>query len=145
MNTGASTNIWTGTPCIYDTNSNLFSIYVQVDINATDGNSYSARSINWQIVQLDNYQWNVWYRLGLTAGTLNEPGSLAITSIIAFFVVFLAVFAASKVVGNSFFTAMVGLFVLGFFVMFGWFSFVVFAFIVFATLMYAMYSWGKIG
>jgi len=145
LNIGTALNIYTGLPCVFDNNSNLQSIFVRIDANSVDGNVYSATSIYWQIVQLDNYQWNLWYRLGITADALNPPGSKVITSIISFFVVFLAVFAASKTVGNSFFTAMVGLILLGMCVYFGWFDFVIFAFIAFATVMYAMYSWGKLG
>ena len=145
LNTGLAVNIYTGTPCIFDNNTNIHSIFVTIDINSTDGNRYFARSISWQIVQLDNYQWNLWYRLGITADALNPPGTKIISSIVSFFIVFIAVFAASKTVGNAFFTAMVGLVLLGFCVYFGWFEATIFYFIVFGTLVYSLYAWGKTG
>ena len=145
LNVNPSISSITGLPCIFDNNINLYSIFVRIDANSVDGNVYSATSVYWQVVQLNNYQWNLWYRLGITAQALNPPGTKIITSIVSFFLVFIAVFAASKTVGNSFFTAMVGLILLGMCVYFGWFDFIIFAFIAFATVMYSMYTWGKLG
>ena len=145
LNTGASTSIYTGLPCIYNNDLSLYSLYVTVDVNSTDGNAYSARSISWQILTPTNYQWNVWYRLGLTANSLNAEGSKATTSLLAFFIVFIIVMILGKTVGNTFISAIVGLLVLGLFVLLEWFDFAVFAFIAFATVMYAMYVWGKTG
>ena len=145
VNDGTATNIYTGTTCIFDSNTNIHSMFVTIDANSTDGNNYSARSVNWTIVQLNNYQWSLLYRLGITANALNPPGTKIISSIVSFFIVFIAVFAASKTVGNAFFTAMVGLILLGFCVYFGWFDFVIFAFIAMATIFYSMYTWGKTG
>lgn len=143
LNKAGLKNIYTNTACIFDTNTNLYSIYVQIDVNATDGNQYHSRSINWQVVQLDNYQWNVWYRLGITANALNAPGSVVVTSVIAFFVMFLVIVAASKVSGNTFFSAVVGLMVLGLFVYWGWFLMTAFAFICVGTIIIAFFYWGK--
>lgn len=145
LNTGASTSITTGLPCIYDNDLSLYGLYVIVDVNSADGNMYSARSINWQILTATNYQWNVWYRLGSTDDSLNAEGSKATTSLIAFFIVFIVIMVLSKTIGNAFFSAIVGLIILGMFVLWGWFDFFVFAFIAFATVFYAMYLWGKTG
>jgi len=91
VNDGTGTNIYTGINCIFDSNANLYSIFVRLDVNSVDGNLYSIISPYWQIVQIDNYQWNLLYRLGITADVLNPAGSKTITSIIAFFIMFLVI------------------------------------------------------
>ncbi len=137
LNSGNATNAITGLPCIFDSR---YALFVTVDVNSTDGNTFSATSIHYTIIRI--FEFNLWRRLDLFANTNN----VVTTSFIAFFITMLAIASiAFAGVHNPTVLAILTLAVAGFFVFFGWLAIVPFIFMVVATIFFIFASTAVIG
>lgn len=125
----AGTSLRTGLSCAYDSR---YSMYMRIDVNTVDGNTFSISSMHYNIV-LD-YEYSLWYRLAILLPSQLNQGGIATTNILAVIITLLAIGSMAVVGVHD--PAMLAIFantMLGFFVWLGWFALTPFIFIAVAT------------
>lgn len=130
LNTGASKYRSNGLPCIYNTQ---LALYVTVDVNSTDGNTFHEVSRKWNVIY--NYEYDLFYRLGvLLPSQLNEEGTLFGTTFLSLLITFICI--GSMAAGGIRDPALLGIIalgIMGFFLTLEWIAIIPFAFFAMAT------------
>lgn len=143
LNNPGGTHLYYGGACKINIGDAIIgSLRVVVDVNSTDGNQYQATSRTWTVLRENDYQWDIWYRLGITGTALNNGNGKFVTTLLATLIVFsTAGIGATLGGGDNFFASLVPLIILGLFVVMGWVDFIPFIFIAFGSIFTSMLLW----